>query len=223
MIAVGIQDPDPELAEQIVAAHIESYLAKRQQLFERDPSNFYTAEIAKAQAELSSISEKMSSLRLEQGVPDEAVEHSVLSDRLIALERQRQSMGQADVPILLEDIKKTREALFNLNAMTSTMKLLEARYKTVTESLERMLQEQHRSRLDSAYVRELGPTIEIVEPASFSSRPSGFSRPVRMILGGVIGFMIITAALMGYAALVRRKKDGFMSDYAGRTKVKVVF
>lgn len=223
MIAVGIQDPDPELAEQIVAAHIESYLAKRQQLFERDPSNFYTAEIAKAQAELSSISEKMSSLRLEQGVPDEAVEHSVLSDRLIALERQRQSMGQADVPILLEDIKKTREALFNLNAMTSTMKLLEARYKTVTESLERMLQEQHRSRLDSAYVRELGPTIEIVEPASFSSRPSGFSRPVRMILGGVIGFMIITAFLMGYAALVWRKKDSFMSDHAGRTKVKVVF
>ena len=71
LIAVGIQDADPETAERIITAHVESYLRKRQQLFERDPSKFYSSEIEKTQSELASIAEKITSLRLEQGVPDE--------------------------------------------------------------------------------------------------------------------------------------------------------
>jgi len=206
LIAVGIQDPDPEVAEKIISAHVDSYLRKRQQLFERDPSKFYSSEIEKAQAELNGIAEKIASLRLEQGVPDESIEHSVLSDRLIALERQRQGMRQPEVPILQKDLKDTREALFDLNSLTAATKLLEGRYKSVAENLERMLQEQSRWRLDNAYVRELGPTIEIVEPAAFSARPSGLSRPVRMILGGVLGFLLTAGFLVGMAVIGRRKE-----------------
>ncbi|WP_201836617.1 O-antigen ligase family protein [Microvirga zambiensis] len=207
LIAVGIQDPDPEVAEKIITAHVESYLRKRQQLFERDPSKFYSSEIEKAQTELNGIAEKITSLRLEQGVPDESIEHSVLSDRLIALERQRQGMRQPDVPVLQKDLKDTREALFDLNSLTAATKLLEGRYKSVAENLERMLQEQSRWRLDNAYVRELGPTIEIVEPAAFSARPSGLSRPMRMILGGAIGFLLVTGFLVGMAMIGRRKES----------------
>ncbi len=221
MIAVGIQDANPELAERIITAHVDSYLRKRQQLFERDPSKFYSTEIAKAQLELNSISEKISSLRLEQGIPDETVEHSVLSDRLISLERQRESMRQADIPVLQKDLKETREALFGLNALTATTKLLEARYKSVAENLERMLQEQNRWRLDSAYVRELGPTIEIVEPAAFSARPAGLPRIARMVLGGVIGFVFITALLLGFATLGRKKRPSMQPVQTEAPRVKV--
>ncbi|MGO4524740.1 O-antigen ligase family protein [Microvirga sp. 2MCAF35] len=221
MIAVGIQDPNPELAEKIITAHVDSYLRKRQQLFERDPSKFYSTEIAKAQIELNSISEKMNSLRLQQGVPDESVEHSVLSDRLIALERQRESMRQAEIPVLQKDLKDTREALFGLNALTATTKLLEARYRSVAENLERMLQEQNRWRLDSAYVRELGPTIEIVEPAAFSARPAGLPRVARMTLGGVIGFVLINALLIGLATLGRKKRPSVQPLQTEPPRVKV--
>jgi uncharacterized protein involved in exopolysaccharide biosynthesis len=222
MIAVGIQDVDPEIAERVITAHVESYLRKRQKVFDRDPSKFYSSEIEKAQLELSSIAEKISSLRVEQGVPDEAVEHSVLSDRLIALERQRESMRQADVPVLQKDLKETREALFDLNALSASTKLLEARYKSVSENLERLLQEQNRWRLDGAYVREFGPTIEIVEPASFSARPSGLSQPVRMILGAVIGLFLTTTFLIGYAIISRRKDSDFQSNQPEDVRVKVL-
>jgi O-antigen ligase/uncharacterized protein involved in exopolysaccharide biosynthesis len=221
LIAVGIQDADPETAERIITAHVESYLRKRQQLFERDPSKFYSSEIEKTQSELASIAEKITSLRLEQGVPDESIEHSVLSDRLIALERQRQGMRQPDVPVLQKDLKDTREALFDLNALSAATKLLEARYKNVSENLERMLQEQNRWRLDNAYVRELGPTIEIVEPAMFSARPSGLSRTVRMILGGAIGLFLVIGFLVGAATIGRRKEESAQPEPVEQPRVKV--
>lgn len=221
LIAVGIQDAEPEVAERIITAHVESYLRKRQQLFERDPSKFYSSEIEKAQAELASIAERINSLRIEQGVPDETVEQSVLSDRLIALERQRQSMRQAEIPVLQDDLKETRQALFDLKALTATTRLLEARYRSVAENLERMLQEQNRWRLDNAYVRELGPTIEIVEPAAFSARPSGPSGVLRAALGGAIGFMLVTGLLIGSAFIARRRMDEPSSVETAPVHVKI--
>jgi hypothetical protein len=85
-----------------------------------------------------------------------------------------------------------------------------------------LLQEQNRWRLDGAYVREFGPTIEIVEPASFSARPSGLSRPVRMILGAVIGLFLTTTFLIGYAIISRRKDSDIQSNQPEDVRVKVL-
>ena len=128
IIAVQFDSTGPALAQRILDQHIRNYIAKHTEVFAGDRAESFQASINQALAELGSLEERRSRIKLDSGIYDIAAQRSALiAQRVDAEARLRDAQNrQATLQNRLAFLVATRPAIAETTQASTTEHSAEA-------------------------------------------------------------------------------------------------
>ncbi len=205
LVEVTARHSLPDVADKLLNAHVENYLAWRSELFDRDASAYFEAQLSRAREEHASLLAARKALVTEYGILDAPLEREMLRRDLTRSEERRSENRGDDGSDSRADA--ILERLQNINTFESLVQPLDARIEAVLDNIASLESEEANWNLSQDFGAAVAPSVVTIDFRTANGSPIGVSPTVGAALAGVMSAILAGLFAAGY---------GLISEAAGR-------
>lgn len=204
LVTVSMRGSSPELTDKLLDQQIWSYIAMRQELFDRDPLAFFDRQIEVAKAQYDTLLAEKGRLQTQYSSSNYEVEWAAAKERLAQLERS--DVERPGDPTIARDLDETRATTDQLSKLWLQLQPLNARLDAANANLAGLETERANAVITRAYRETVSPVIEIVDRTSAAKNPVGPSKAGMMVMAGVFGFLFSCLAVLAFGMLAAARR-----------------
>ena len=199
LVEVTARHPLPDVADKLLSAHVENYLSWRSELFDRDASAYFEAQLSRAREEHASLLAARKSLVTEYGILDAPLEREMLRrDLTRSAERQQSDTDNSSSERGTDAI---RERLQSINTFESLVQPLDARIASVLDNIASLESEEANWTLSQDFGEAVAPSVVTIDFRTANGSPIGVSPTVGAALAAVMSAVLASLFAAGYGLI----------------------
>lgn len=196
LVEIAARHPVPEVADRILNAHIDNYLAWRSELFDRDASSYFEVQLALAREEHATLIDSRKALVAEYGIVDVELEREILRrnlERLGSDEENSESSGSDSAAM-----QEIRERLQRINTFESLVQPVDARIRAIIENIAALESEEANWRLTQDFGLVVAPSVVAIDFRTAHGSPVGLSAEMAAGLAGFLSTVLAALVIAGF-------------------------
>ena len=194
LVSVSAVHPMPDVADRLVKEHVETYLAWRRNLFDRNATEFFTTELDRAREELAALVAQRKRLMRQYEVVD--VETELRVAQVWLGENERALVADPSNARLQAAAEKSRKEVTQISELRSAIVPLDERIKAAATNIASLEQERASWALTRTYSATVAPTVSIIDDRTAWNNPVGLSSKVKIAIATIMGGMIASLAIL---------------------------